>query len=147
MAGDQRPATRDLARHCLRLDLTFHQQHTPGEMIERIDGDIDALTRFFAQLVVQLFGNGLLLIGMMVVLLREDMRVGAAIGTFVVITLLVLGHLRNLAVPHWQRSREDSGRVLVAGQDVRQWPLHQLRSQVGMVTKTYSCFRPRFGTT
>ncbi|MCZ0938500.1 MAG: ABC transporter transmembrane domain-containing protein, partial [Caldilineaceae bacterium] len=43
---------RDLARHCLHLDLTFHQQRTPGEMIERIDGDIDALTRFFAQLVV-----------------------------------------------------------------------------------------------
>ena len=101
---------RDLARHCLRLDLTFHQQHTPGEMIERIDGDINALTRFFAQLVVQLFGNGLLLIGVMVVLLREDMRVGAAIGSFVVITLLVLGRLRNLAVPHWQRSREASAR-------------------------------------
>ncbi len=101
---------RDLARHCLHLDLTFHQQRTPGEMIERIDGDIDALTRFFAQLVVQLFGNGLLLIGVMVVLLREDMRVGAAIGVFVVVTLLVLGRLRNLAVPHWQRSREASAR-------------------------------------
>ena len=101
---------RDLARHCLGLDLTFHQQHTPGEMIERIDGDINALTRFFAQLVVQLFGNGLLLIGVMVVLLREDMRVGAAIGSFVVVTLLVLGRLRNLAVPHWQRSREASAR-------------------------------------
>lgn len=101
---------RDLARHCLRLDLSFHQQHTPGEMIERIDGDINALTRFFAQLVVQLFGNGLLLIGVMVVLLREDMRVGAAIGIFVVITLLVLARLRNLAVPHWQLSREASAR-------------------------------------
>ena len=101
---------RDLARHCLRLDLTFHQQHTPGEMIERIDGDINALTRFFAQLVVQLFGNGLLLIGVLVVLLREDLRVGAAFGVFVVVTLLVLGRLRNLAVPHWQRSREASAR-------------------------------------
>ena len=101
---------RDLARHCLHLDLTFHQQRTPGEMIERIDGDIDALTRFFAQLVVQLFGNGLLLIGVMVVLLREDMRVGMAIGAFVVVTLLVLGRLRNVAVPHWQRSREASAR-------------------------------------
>ena len=100
----------DLARHCLHLDLSFHQQHTPGEMIERIDGDINALTRFFAQLVVQLFGNGLLLIGVMVVLLREDLRVGAAIGVFVVVTLLVLARLRNLAVPHWQRAREASAR-------------------------------------
>src|SRR5690242_2154337 len=26
----------DLALHCLRLDLTFHKAHTPGELIERI---------------------------------------------------------------------------------------------------------------
>ena len=37
----------DLARHCLRLDLSFHNEHTPGEMIERIDGDINALSQFF----------------------------------------------------------------------------------------------------
>ena len=63
-----------MLRHCLYLDLSFHQQYTPGEMIERIDGDINALTRFFSQLVVQIFGNGLLLIGVTVVLLREDLR-------------------------------------------------------------------------
>ena len=101
---------RDLARHCLRLDLSFHQQHTPGEMIERIDGDINAMARFFSQFVVQILGNGFLLIGVMVVLCREDLRVGAAIGLFVVITLVALLRLRNLAVPFWQRSREASAR-------------------------------------
>lgn len=101
---------RDLARHCLRLDLSFHQQHTPGEMIERIDGDINAMARFFSQFVVQILGNVLLLIGVMVVLSREDLRVGAAIGLFIVITLFVLLRLRNLAVPFWQRSREASAR-------------------------------------
>lgn len=101
---------RDLARHCLRLDLSFHQQHTPGEMIERIDGDINAMARFFSQFVVQILGNCLLLIGVMVVLFREDLRVGAAIGLFIVITLIVLLRLRNLAVPFWQRSREASAR-------------------------------------
>jgi len=101
---------RDLARHCLRLDLSFHQQHTPGEMIERIDGDINAMARFFSQFVVQILGNTFLLIGVIVVLCREDLRVGAAIGIFVVITLIALLRLRNLAVPFWQRSREASAR-------------------------------------
>lgn len=101
---------RDLARHCLRLDLSFHQQHTPGEMIERIDGDINAMARFFSQFVVQILGNIFLLIGVIVVLCREDLRVGAAIGLFVVITLIALLRLRNLAVPFWQRSREASAR-------------------------------------
>lgn len=48
----------------------------------------------------------------MIALLCEDMRVGAAIGVFVVITLLVQARLRNLAVPHWQRSREASARFI-----------------------------------
>ena len=35
----------------------------------------------------------------------------------------------------------DSGRVLVAGRDVRQWPLRQLRSQVGIVTQNVQLFQ------
>ena len=43
----------DLAAHCLGLDMTFHKTRTPGEMITRLDGDIDALSIFFSQLVLQ----------------------------------------------------------------------------------------------
>ena len=35
----------------------------------------------------------------------------------------------------------DSGRVLVAGRDVRQWPLRQLRLQVGIVTQNVQLFQ------
>ncbi|MGH2510416.1 MAG: ABC transporter transmembrane domain-containing protein, partial [Ktedonobacteraceae bacterium] len=30
----------DLTLHLLHLDLSFHKVHTPGELIERVDGDI-----------------------------------------------------------------------------------------------------------
>lgn len=33
-----------LARHCLGLDLAFYHERTPGELIERIDGDVTALS-------------------------------------------------------------------------------------------------------
>ena len=35
----------------------------------------------------------------------------------------------------------DSGRVLVAGRDVRQWPLQELRAQVAMVTQNVQLFQ------
>lgn len=38
----------DLARHCLSLDMSFHNSRTPGEMIERIDGDASELGGFFS---------------------------------------------------------------------------------------------------
>src|SRR5688572_28747860 len=44
----------DLMRHCLRLDLGFHKRHTPGQVIERIDGDVTAMANFFSQFVIQI---------------------------------------------------------------------------------------------
>ncbi len=38
----------DLARHCLDLDLAFHNAHTPGELIQRLDHDVRALANFFS---------------------------------------------------------------------------------------------------
>lgn len=53
----------DLVAHCLSLDMGFHKEHTASEMIERIDGDVDALSNFFSQFVVHLLSNTLLLAG------------------------------------------------------------------------------------
>lgn len=53
----------DLALHCLLLDMSFHKKYTPGELIERIDGDMNALTNFFSQFTVQVLGNALLILG------------------------------------------------------------------------------------
>lgn len=63
---------RDLARHTLHLDMKFHNVRTPGEMIERIDGDVNELSNFFSQFVIQIMGNVLLLVGVLVMLFRED---------------------------------------------------------------------------
>ncbi|MCI0398083.1 MAG: ABC transporter ATP-binding protein/permease [Chloroflexi bacterium] len=101
----------DLARHCLYLDMAFHNERTPGEMIERIDGDVNALSTFFSQFVLQILGNGLLLLGVLILLFREDVYAGAAITLFVVLTLAVINRLRNVAVPYWQQSREASARI------------------------------------
>jgi ATP-binding cassette subfamily B protein len=101
----------DLAAHCLRLDLSFHNAHTPGEMIERIDGDVTALTNFFSQFIVQVVGNVLLLAGILVALFLVDWRVGLALALFSLVTLLVLARFRDIAVPHWKASRQASAEL------------------------------------
>ena len=55
----------NLVAHCLQLDLAFHTAHLPGEMIERIDGDVTLLANFFARFVIRLLGSGLLLLGVL----------------------------------------------------------------------------------
>jgi ATP-binding cassette subfamily B protein len=102
----------DLALHVLRLDLTFHKARTGGELIERVDGDVTALAAFFSRFVVNVFGNVLLLAGILVVVAREDLRAGLALAAFAVVAVFVMaGPLRNIAVRYWQRVREVSAQM------------------------------------
>ena len=116
----------DLAAHCLRLDLAFHKTRTPGELIERIDGDVTALANFFSHFVIGIVGNLLLLFGVMALFFREDWRIGLVESAFACAALAALLYLRTIAVPHWLAVREKSakfygfiGEQIVATEDLR----------------------------
>ena len=102
----------DLALHCLRLDLGFHTARTPGELIERIDGDVTALGGFFSRFVVNVLGNALLLVGVLAVVTAEDVRAGLALAVFVGLAVVLLfGPLRTIAVGRWATVREASAQL------------------------------------
>jgi ATP-binding cassette subfamily B protein len=102
---------QELARHTLGLDMSFHTSHTPGEMIERIDGDVMALSNFFSQFILQVFGNLMLVTGALVILFRVDWRVGLSLSLFVVITIIILLGLANIAVGAWEKERQSSANL------------------------------------
>jgi ATP-binding cassette subfamily B protein len=96
----------ELNRHCLRLDMRFHNEHTPGELIERIDGDVGQLASFFAQVGVGTLSTLLLLLGVLVALFFEDWRLGIAFTLFTIVSLLALSRVRGIAVPHYKALRQ-----------------------------------------
>ncbi len=96
----------DLAQHCLDLDMSFHNERTPGELIERIDGDVTTLSNFFSRFVILIVGSGLLLIGVLVLLFWEDWRVGLALTAFALFALWVLLQLQHVAVPALASERQ-----------------------------------------
>ena len=102
----------ELSQHCLRLDMGFHNARTPGEFIERIDGDVSALANFFSQFSVRIVGSMLLLMGIVVLLWRESPMVGALLGLFIVLVLLLLNRGRAMAVPASHDEREVSAKLL-----------------------------------
>ncbi|MDQ3929231.1 MAG: ABC transporter ATP-binding protein/permease, partial [Chloroflexota bacterium] len=99
---------RDLAGHTLRLDMSYHNAHTPGELIERIDGDVSTLANFFSLFALRVVGNGLLVIGILVFVLLEDWRISLALTLLTIVGIVVLNRLRELATPHWVRGRQAS---------------------------------------
>ena len=101
----------DLALHCLKLDMSFHGDRTPGQMIERIDGDVANLAIFFSQFVVQVLGSALLLLGVLIALFLEDWRIGMALTLYAIGALFTLSRMHGIAVPFWKEAREASAEL------------------------------------
>lgn len=101
----------ELAEHALTLDMRFHNDHTPGELIERIDGDVTEMATFFSQFLITLIGNGLLLVGILAALLREDWRVGLGFTVFTIFSILVLNRVKDIAIPHQKARRQADAEI------------------------------------
>ena len=116
----------DLVAHLLRLDSGFHAAHTPGELIERVDGDVAALARFFSRFVVTLLGNLLLIVGVLVLLFTVDWRIGLSLSAFVVVAFVAMVRIRAMATPYSAAERQESaefygfiGETLAGREDIR----------------------------
>ncbi|MGI8484642.1 MAG: ABC transporter ATP-binding protein, partial [Thermomicrobiales bacterium] len=116
----------DLAAHLLRLDASFHNAHTQGEMIERVDGDVGTLARFFSRFVVNVVGNGILIFGILSFLWVIDWRIGLGLTAFVAVALVAMLRIRKVATPDWVAERQTSadfygflGEYLAGLEDVR----------------------------
>ncbi len=95
-----------LTEHLLRLDMPFHKTHTPGELIERVDGDITDLADFFSLFVIRLVTSGLLLLGVLVLLSIENWLAGIALALFTVISIVAIASLQGLGVRRWTDARQ-----------------------------------------
>jgi ABC-type multidrug transport system fused ATPase/permease subunit len=97
---------KDLTLHLLRLDMAFHKTHTPGELIERVDGDVQALANFFSQFAVRVMGNTALVAGILALLLAEDARVGLLLSAYSLLTVVLLAALQQPARRRWGAVRQ-----------------------------------------
>lgn len=116
----------DLVAHCLRLEMAFHKARTSGELIERIDGDVNTLSLFFSQAIGSLLGNGLLIVGIIISLFYADWLIGLTIGLFALLGLLALTTIRARVVAYAVENRKKSaeffgflGEQLAGTEDMR----------------------------
>ena len=99
---------RRLFRHAIDLGHSFFARSAPGNLLERVDGDVAKLGRLLSDLLPELATNLLMAAGIVVVLWFEDWRVGAAVAAFAVVGAVVVDRVRALGVPRFVRSRAAS---------------------------------------
>ena len=116
----------DLTEHALGLDIAFHGERTPGEMIERVDGDVTALAEFFSQFVLNMLGSALLLVGTLIIVWFERWQMGLLLTTFTTVGGVALWRARARAVPAATAEREAVAQMmgnleerLVGAEDIR----------------------------
>ncbi|NJK32329.1 MAG: ABC transporter ATP-binding protein [Deltaproteobacteria bacterium] len=108
-AAIQRPAGRQSSPTYWRLgQRRSNTAHAPGELLERVDGDVATLARFFSRFVVSVVGNGILILAVLAMLVAVDWRAGLVLGACVALALVVMLRIRATAMPAWAAERQAS---------------------------------------
>ena len=94
-----RDLRREIFGHLQRLQVGFFDRNPVGRLVTRATGDVDALNELFTAGLVSIFGDVMLLAGIVVVLFWLDWRL--ALATFSILPLLLL-----LTVWFKKRARE-----------------------------------------
>ncbi|MFC4010352.1 ABC transporter ATP-binding protein [Nonomuraea purpurea] len=97
-----------LTEHALGLDMDYHGRHTPGEMIERVDGDVVAVADFVVAFLLDVVASALLLAGVVVIVFGVDWRIGCALLAYCLLVGFGMVRAQRLAVPSAARSRAAS---------------------------------------
>ena len=115
-----------LARHVLGLDHEFHRAHTPGELIQRVDGDVTSVSDFLGRVVPRALGGALLVLGMVIVLSVLDVRLALGTLVYIAVAAAVVVRSRHRAVAESSAEMGSYARLyggieerLTAGEDLR----------------------------
>jgi ATP-binding cassette, subfamily B, bacterial len=115
-----------MTRHVLGLDHEFHRTHTPGELIQRVDGDITSVSEFLGQVVTKAAGAAMLVSGMVIVLSVIDWRLGLGMAVYVMLAMGVIVSTRHRAISESSDEMGALGRLyggieerLTAAEDLR----------------------------
>lgn len=116
----------DATTHVASLDLDYHTHTSAGALIERVDGDIDAVAKMFSHFAVQVVSGVLLLGGIFVLTFRENVLAGWTVVGFTAAVVVIMFVLRGFAVAATKAERGTSAELygfieerLAAIEDIR----------------------------
>ena len=65
---------QDLVANLMRLDSAFHQAHSPGYLMQRVEGDVGAINRVWRTILTGLGRDGVAVVSLMAVAISVDWR-------------------------------------------------------------------------
>ena len=101
-----------LASHVLGLDHEFHRSHSPGELVQRVDGDVTSVSDFLAIVFIRAASAVVVVGGVLVIVTFIDWWVGLAMLIYVSLTAVAIYRQRNTSVNESADEMGASARLL-----------------------------------
>ncbi|MFK7695776.1 ABC transporter ATP-binding protein [Paenibacillus sp. HJGM_3] len=101
----------DLFKHIQQLSFRFFDKRPAGSVLVRITNDVNSLQDLFTNGVVNLLIDSIQLIGIIVILLTLNFKLGLAIIVTVPVMFVVSGKLRTTIRIAWQDVRVKTSRI------------------------------------
>ena len=116
----------DLTRHTMNLDMAFHKRFTPGQLVERVDGDINSLFGFFTTFITGIVMNVFMVIGVFVYFFFIDWRfalIYMSATVLVYMYMIVMGKRIDVTSEHLREEESNLygiiGEAITSVEDIR----------------------------
>jgi ATP-binding cassette, subfamily B, bacterial len=86
---------KDVMAHFLKIDMEHHEKWTSGEMITRLDEDVEGLFSYFYTLIFKLVGSTLLMAGILIVLALKNPIIAFAMLLFSIATVWIFKTIQD----------------------------------------------------
>ncbi len=104
-------------RHLSRLSFSYYDKARTGDLMSRVTADIDVLSNFFGRAAIIVWTNLLILVGILVVLLVWDWRLGLLYVGLLPLIVLGLWAYAQRVRPAWARVRRQLAALTTAIQE------------------------------
>lgn len=102
---------RSLFSHLQKLSLSFFDRHPVGRLVTRATNDVEALNEMFTAVLVNLFKDVFILVGIMIIMLQLNVKL--ALITFITLPFIIALSMiyKNVARKAYRAVRINLGRV------------------------------------
>lgn len=97
---------KDVLAHFLKIDMEHHEKWTSGEVITRLDEDVEGLFSYFYILIFKMVGSTLLMVGVLIVLALKNLVIAVAMLVFCIIAVWVFKAIQDFGVKLYVRRSE-----------------------------------------
>lgn len=97
---------KDVMAHFLKIDMEYHEKWTSGEMIARLDEDVEGLFTYFYMLIFKLMGSTLLMVGILIALAVKNWVIAAAMLIFSIASVWIFKVIQDYGIKLYVRRSE-----------------------------------------